>query len=109
MNLSDPRLQKAHWVCKCLLCVISGHADKSAPCPLHPQKRTLGGVSNALYDLVVPDSVITGSRGHRVNCTTLHGGTIHFQIRSAANYFTTSTWHGASSTSRSVVLPMSRL
>jgi len=32
---------------ECPLWVISGHTDKSAPCPLYPQERTLGGTSKS--------------------------------------------------------------
>ena len=34
---------------ECPLWVISGHTDKSAPCPLYPQERTLGGTSKFAF------------------------------------------------------------
>jgi hypothetical protein len=33
----------------CPLRVISGHTDKSTPCPLYPQQRTLGGASKSAF------------------------------------------------------------
>src|SRR5262245_52301246 len=37
--------------CLCLLWVISGHNDNSAPCPLCPQKRTLVGALDMSADI----------------------------------------------------------
>jgi len=33
------------------LWVISGHTDKSAPCPLYPQQRTLDGTSKSAFGI----------------------------------------------------------